>query len=66
MDHSHQSIPVTSIALQVLFICKPKSDFRDIIVRTSNLQAYKTCLRSLRDIVIPKLSNGNLWFYIYI
>ena len=66
MDHSCQSIPATPIALQVMFICKPKSDLRDVIVRTSNLQTYESYLRSSRPIVIPKLSNGNLWFYIYI
>ena len=66
MHHSCQSIPATPIALQVLFICKPKSDLRDVIVRTSSLQAYENYLRSSRSIVIPKLSNGNLWFYIYI
>ena len=66
MDHSHQSIPATLIALQVLFISKPKSDLRDIIIRISSLQAYETCLRSSCPIVIPKLSNRNLWFYIYI
>ena len=66
MDHSRQSIPATPIALQVLFICKSKSDLRDVIVRTSSLQAYKSYLRSSRPIIIPKISNGNLWFYIYI
>ena len=66
MDHSRQSIPATPIAFKVLFICKPKSHLRDVIVRTSSLQVYKNYLRSSRPIVIPKLSNGNLWFYIYI
>ena len=66
MDHSRQSIPATLITLQVLFICKPKSDLRDVIVRTNSLKAYESCLRSSRPIVIPKLSNENLWFYIYI
>ena len=66
MNHSHQSIPATLIALQVLFICKPKSDLKDVIVRISSLQAYESRLRSSHPIVIPKLSNGNLWLYIYI
>ena len=66
MDHSGQSIHAIPIAVQILFICKPKSDLRDVIVRTRGLQAYESCLRSSRPIVIPKLSNGNLWFYIYI
>ena len=66
MDHSRQSIPATPIALQVLFHCKPKSDLRNIMVRTSSLQAYESYLKSSRPIVIPKLSNGNLSFYIYI
>jgi hypothetical protein len=65
MDLNRFLIPLTPMALQVQFVCRSKTELRSIIVRDRGERTYQAFLRSSRPLIIPKILNGNLWFYIY-
>jgi hypothetical protein len=65
MDLNRFLIPLTPMALQVQFVCRSKTELRSIIVRDRGERTYQAFLRSSRPLIIHKILNGNLWFYIY-
>jgi hypothetical protein len=54
------------MALQVQFVCRSKTELKNTIVWDQGERTYQAFLRSLRPLIISKILNGNLWFYIYI
>jgi hypothetical protein len=66
MDLNCFLISLTLVALQAPFVCRSKTELRNIIVRDRGERIYQTFLRSSHPLIIPKILNGNLWFLIYI
>jgi hypothetical protein len=58
--------PFMPIALQVQFVYRLKAEVRITIVRDRGVHIYQAFLRSSCLLIIPKILNRNLWFYIYI
>jgi hypothetical protein len=66
MDLNRFPISLTLVALQVQFVYKSKTKLRNTIVRDRGERIYQVFLRSSRPLIIPKILNRNLWFFIYI
>jgi hypothetical protein len=63
MDLKCFSISLMPMALQVQFVCRSKTELRNVIVRDRGERIYKKNLRSSFTLIIPKILNGNLWFF---
>jgi hypothetical protein len=66
MDLNRFLIPLRPVALWVQFVCRSKTKLRNTIVWDRGERTYQVFLRSLHPLIILKILNKNLWFFIYI
>jgi hypothetical protein len=66
MNLNRFHIQLMLVALQVQFQCRSKIELKNTIIRDQGERTYQAFLRSSRPLIIPKILNKNLWFYIYI
>lgn len=59
-------LPITPVSLEVFFACKSKTELRDVFIRERGEREYQNLLRSSRPLIVQRVLQGKLWFYIYL
>ena len=66
MDLNRLPISSSPVVLEVRFLFRLKSELRDIIIREKSEEFYLNFLRSSVPVVVPKVHDAKLCFFIYL
>lgn len=66
MDLNRFPIPTNPLRVEVYFVCRSKTEFREVYIQERGEQAYQEFLRSPRPFVVPRIIRSRLWYCIYI
>ena len=66
MDLNRVPISPRPVVLEVRFLFRPKTELRDLIIRHRNEEFYSNLLRSSLPVIIPRVQDGNICYFIYL
>lgn len=66
MDLNRLPISSSPVVLEVRFLFRPKTELRDIIIRHRSEEFYLNFLRSSLPVIIPRVHDAKICYFIYL
>ena len=66
MDLNRLPISTSPVTLEVKFLFRSKAELREIIIRERGEEFYLNFLRSSLPVVIPRVHNARICYFVYL